>query len=277
MGRFAECRAEGATEVRLGNFRNPREVRNVEWLSEGAVHRVSSAEHPAIALFYSAHRDPILPGHGQTGLGHPERRIRERTVLVYGRSAAASLSRSDTFQERTGRDTEFLTSGAQFFPLSRAILKAQYLYSHVSAGRGTSIPLQHGVPMFGITAADNFAIPGAHFNARWNALTQTSDVSLRGGAAFLSNAFNVNRYNRVCSVESREIGHRLRFGGRLGLGGIGYYSVMVVYVVIGSCEGAAREPCPIAYRAPWPALAAMEHCDDLQTLAAYTAEEIENH
>src|SRR6202011_80719 len=53
--RFAECRAEGAAEVRLGHFRKPREVRDVEWPSEGAVHRVSSAEHPAIALFYSAH------------------------------------------------------------------------------------------------------------------------------------------------------------------------------------------------------------------------------
>jgi len=64
MGRFAECGAEGATEVRFGNLRNPREVRDVEWLSEGAVHRVSSAEHPTIALFYSAHRSPILPGQG---------------------------------------------------------------------------------------------------------------------------------------------------------------------------------------------------------------------
>jgi hypothetical protein len=33
-----------------------REVRDVRWLSEGAVHRGSSAEHPAIARFYSAHR-----------------------------------------------------------------------------------------------------------------------------------------------------------------------------------------------------------------------------
>jgi outer membrane receptor protein involved in Fe transport len=114
-------------------------------------------------------------------------------------SAAGSVSRSDTYQDRTGRDTEFLTTGAQLFPSSRAVFKTQYLYSHVNAGRGTSIPLQNGLPMFGITAADNFAIPGATFNARWNAVTQTSDVSLRGGAASLSNAFNVNRYNRFYS------------------------------------------------------------------------------
>jgi hypothetical protein len=68
--RFAECRAEGATEVRLGNFRNPREVQDVEWLSEGAVHRVSSAEHPAIALFYSAQRGHILSG--DAGIRHPK-------------------------------------------------------------------------------------------------------------------------------------------------------------------------------------------------------------
>src|SRR6266496_1624221 len=57
MRRLAERHAEGATEVRLGNLRNPREARDVEWLPNAAVHCVPSAEHPAIALFHdSSHR-----------------------------------------------------------------------------------------------------------------------------------------------------------------------------------------------------------------------------
>jgi hypothetical protein len=54
MGRFAERRPEGATEVRLGNLRNPREARDVERLPKVAVHCVPRAEHPAIALFHDS-------------------------------------------------------------------------------------------------------------------------------------------------------------------------------------------------------------------------------
>jgi outer membrane receptor protein involved in Fe transport len=110
-------------------------------------------------------------------------------------SAAGSLSRSDTYQRDTGRDTEFITSAVQM-PLRRALLKTQYLYSHVLAGRGSSIPVQNGRPLFGITARDNFGIADAHFDATWNAVTQRVDVSLLGGRAFLTNSLNVNRYAR---------------------------------------------------------------------------------
>ena len=110
-------------------------------------------------------------------------------------SAAGSVSRSDTYQDNAGRDTEFLTTAGQV-SLPRVALKTQYLYSHVLAGRGTSIPVQNGRPLFGITAEDNFAIPGAHFDATWHALTQRADVPLMGGRAFLTNSFNVNRYTR---------------------------------------------------------------------------------
>jgi hypothetical protein len=42
--------------MRLGHLRDPREMRDVQRLREGAIHRVSRAEHPAIALFYFGHR-----------------------------------------------------------------------------------------------------------------------------------------------------------------------------------------------------------------------------
>jgi hypothetical protein len=60
MRRFAERRVKRTTEVRLGNLRSPREARDVEWLPKVAVHRVPSAEHPAIALFHdSSHRSNL--------------------------------------------------------------------------------------------------------------------------------------------------------------------------------------------------------------------------
>jgi outer membrane receptor protein involved in Fe transport len=113
-------------------------------------------------------------------------------------SAAGSLSRSDFYQRNTGRDTEFLTTAAQV-TLPQGLLKTQYLYSHVLAGRGTSVPVLNGRPLFGITAEDNFAIDGAHFDAGWHAVTQRADLSLLGGRAFLTNSLNVNRYSRFYS------------------------------------------------------------------------------
>lgn len=110
-------------------------------------------------------------------------------------SAAGSLSRSDTYQRNTGRDTEFLTTAAQV-ALPRAQLKTQYLYSHVLAGRGTTVPVLNGQPLFGITAKDNFSIGDPYFDATWHALTERADVPLFGGRAFLTNSFNVNRYTR---------------------------------------------------------------------------------
>jgi hypothetical protein len=73
MRRFAERRAERATEVRFGDFRNPREARDVEWLPKVAVHCVPRAEHPAIALFHdSSHpiRTSLLAGATQNGALH---------------------------------------------------------------------------------------------------------------------------------------------------------------------------------------------------------------
>jgi outer membrane receptor protein involved in Fe transport len=109
-------------------------------------------------------------------------------------SAAGSLSRSDTYQKDTGRDTEFVTAAVQYLPTQRLTTKLQYLYSHVNAGRGSTIPLQNGRPLFGITPKDNFAIP-SNFDATWNALSLRADLTL-GSHAFLTNNLSVNRYDR---------------------------------------------------------------------------------
>lgn len=110
-------------------------------------------------------------------------------------SAASSLSRSDTYQRNTGRETEFVTAAVQYLPTQRLTTKLQYLYSHVHAGRGSTIPLQNGRPLFGITPKDNFAIP-ADFDATWNALTLRADLTI-GSHVFLTNNLSVNRYDRL--------------------------------------------------------------------------------
>jgi hypothetical protein len=49
--RLAKCRAEGADEVRFGHFGDVREAWDAERFGKRAVHRVTCAQHPAIALF----------------------------------------------------------------------------------------------------------------------------------------------------------------------------------------------------------------------------------
>ena len=51
VGRLAERVTEGANEVRLRHLSDPSKARNAEWLGERAIHRVSCAQHPAIAFF----------------------------------------------------------------------------------------------------------------------------------------------------------------------------------------------------------------------------------
>jgi outer membrane receptor protein involved in Fe transport len=109
-------------------------------------------------------------------------------------SAAGFLSRSDTYQRNTGRDTEFVTAAGQYIPSQRITMRLQYLYSHVDAGRGSTIPLQNGQPLFGITPEDNFGLP-AYFDATWNAVTLRAALSL-GTHAFLTNNLSVSRYDR---------------------------------------------------------------------------------
>jgi outer membrane receptor protein involved in Fe transport len=113
-----------------------------------------------------------------------------------GRAAATTaVSRSDGFQERTGRDATFASVLVDQAVRARAQLRGQYVFSDVDAGRGSIVPLQNGQPMFGITREQNFGIPGARFQGSLHAVTQRSDVDL-GRGVLLTNAFNFNRYDR---------------------------------------------------------------------------------
>src|SRR6266498_4258423 len=49
--RLAECLFEGADEVRLGDDGDAGQVRNVERLRIGAVHRIARPQHASVALF----------------------------------------------------------------------------------------------------------------------------------------------------------------------------------------------------------------------------------
>jgi outer membrane receptor protein involved in Fe transport len=125
---------------------------------------------------------------GQGGVHIPTRR---------GRVAAAGVvSRSEGFQQGTGRDQNFLTvSGDHAF--SRFLnLRLNYLGSDVRAGRGSIVPLVNGRPIFGITRRDNFGIPGVFIDGELHSASARVDSQL-SSRILLSNTFNFSRYDRL--------------------------------------------------------------------------------
>ena len=58
MRRLTEGGTKDPDEVGLGHVGQPRECRDVQWLREGAIHRVPGSEQRPIGLFDgSAHKD----------------------------------------------------------------------------------------------------------------------------------------------------------------------------------------------------------------------------
>lgn len=113
-----------------------------------------------------------------------------------GRAAAAvAVSRSDGFQDSTGRDANFASLTAEQTFAARFQLRVQYLVSDVDAGRGSIIPLEDGEPMFGISRDVNFGIDDARFEGRLHSATIRNDLDL-GRGLILTNALNFNRYDR---------------------------------------------------------------------------------
>ena len=111
-------------------------------------------------------------------------------------SGAFALSRSNGFQERTNRSTNFASLTAEQAVVGRGQVRGQYLFSDVDATRGSIIPLQNGRPMFGTTRRVNFGIPDARFEGRLQLGTSKVDVALDRGL-LLSNSLSFSRYNRL--------------------------------------------------------------------------------
>lgn len=125
---------------------------------------------------------------GQGSIHMPTRR---------GRVAAAGVvSRSEGFQEGTGRDQNFVTVSGDHAFAPFLNLRLSYLGSDVRAGRGSIVPLVNGRPIFGITRRDNFGIPGVFIDGELHSASAKLDSQL-SSRMLLSNSFNFSRYDRL--------------------------------------------------------------------------------
>lgn len=114
-----------------------------------------------------------------------------------GRVAAAGVaSRSEGFQQGTGRDQSFLTVTGDHTFSSYLNLRLSYLGSDVRAGRGSIVPLVNGRPAFGIQRRDNFGIPGVFIDGALHSISAKADSQV-SSRLLLSNSFNFNRYSRL--------------------------------------------------------------------------------
>ncbi|MBN8731292.1 MAG: TonB-dependent receptor [Acidobacteria bacterium] len=146
------------------------------------------AAGPKLAGDLAFTRASFGTNEGQGGIHIPTRR---------GRLAAAGvISRSEGFQQGTGRDQNFLTVSADHAFSPYLNLRLSYLGSGVRAGRGSIVPLANGRPIFGITRRDNFGIPGVYIDGELHSASAKVDSQL-SSRVLLSNSFNFNRYNRL--------------------------------------------------------------------------------
>ncbi|XVJ69473.1 MAG: TonB-dependent receptor [Rhizobacter sp.] len=79
-------------------------------------------------------------------------------------------SASDGFQKGTDREQPAAVISGDWAVTSDWTTGFQFYGSRVKAYRGSIIPLQNGQPMFGITARDNFAIPGVYIEGEYQSL-----------------------------------------------------------------------------------------------------------
>jgi outer membrane receptor protein involved in Fe transport len=79
-------------------------------------------------------------------------------------------SASDGFQKGTDREQPAAVISGDWAMTSDWTTGFQFYGSRVKAYRGSIIPLQNGQPMFGITARDNFAIPGVYIEGEYQSL-----------------------------------------------------------------------------------------------------------
>lgn len=110
-------------------------------------------------------------------------------------AGASSLARSDGYQKKTGRDTNFGTLAVDHTFSKLLSLRLNYWGSDVEAGRGSIIPLRNGQPLYGITPEDNSGIDGAGFSGQLHSFTGKVDTEL-SPRLLLTNTFNFNRYDR---------------------------------------------------------------------------------
>lgn len=121
-----------------------------------------------------------------------------RVVAPYTKGYAmlnAGASTSDGFQDRTDRDAHHVLAHLSHKFTDKLSLGLQYLYSKVSANRGSIIPLINGEPAFGVGREDNFGIEGANYNGKYQSFSISPAFDLGGGMS-IKDVFSVTKYDR---------------------------------------------------------------------------------
>jgi outer membrane receptor protein involved in Fe transport len=102
----------------------------------------------------------------------------------------------DGFQRGAGRSQEAVVLGGDFGVTDRWTTGFQLHDSRVRADRGSIVPLQGGRPMFGITARDNYGIPGSHVTGDYQSVAWKNRVDFGGGWS-LDHLSSFARYDRL--------------------------------------------------------------------------------
>lgn len=92
-----------------------------------------------------------------------------------------SYSSTDGFQNNTQRTQPSGVFGIDHAMTDDWTTGLQVLSSKVKANRGSTVPLQDGKPMYGITQRDNFAIPGVYVEGDYQSYAWKNDLRLANG------------------------------------------------------------------------------------------------
>jgi outer membrane receptor protein involved in Fe transport len=92
-----------------------------------------------------------------------------------------SYSSSDGFQNNTERTQPSGVLGIDHAMTENWTTGVQYLATKVKAYRGSTVPLQNGKPMYGITQSDNYAIPGVYVEGEYQSFAWKNNLRLSNG------------------------------------------------------------------------------------------------
>lgn len=105
-------------------------------------------------------------------------------------------SASDGFQKGTDREQPAAVISSDWAVTTDWTTGFQFYGTRVKAYRGSIVPLQGGQPMFGITASDNFAIPGVYIEGEYQSLAWKNRWRLSPNWS-LDHLSSLSRYDRL--------------------------------------------------------------------------------
>lgn len=112
--------------------------------------------------------------------------------------ANGGAATSDGYQDGTDRDNQNAMISLDHQVNGIFSLGLQAMFSNVDANRGSTIPIVDGDPMDGVSRKDNFAIDGAAYEGKYQAITITPRLTLSDHIQ-IENDFTLTRFDRYAS------------------------------------------------------------------------------